>query len=481
MKAGIRGKLLQLIRNLYEHVRIKVRTFGGEITDAILCELGVMQGESLSPLLFAMYLNDMEAHFLQYGENGVDIGDCHLMLLLYADDAVILSYTPTGLQTMLDNLLEYTTKWKLEVNIDKTKILVFRKGHRLPRDLKFHYNNAELDMVNTFVYLGIVFSHTGIFTNAQRTIADQGRKAMFQLLKYIQNFVNIKPSVTIDLFDKLVRPVLMYCSEAWGFHRGPDIEALHIQFCKKLLHVKRSTPNDMVLGEMRRVPCATWRHVSIVKYWLKILHMDINRNVFKLYRILYEDCGRGKLNWATHVKDILQECGLGYAWLYQTVGNVTAFRSLFKQRITDIYGQKWRARLRNTSRGHYYLAINTDMNLLDVSYSHFETVKSSKNMYSLIKLRTCSHRLRVETGRWHRPQPIPLMDRKCDVCEVLDDEYHFVMVCRKHEQIRRTFIPSFYWTRPNMLKFINLFTNQDCINSIAKFTSSGFEQRSANI
>ena len=82
------------------------------------------------------------------------------------------------------------------------------------------------------------------------------------------------------MFDKMVKPVLMYCSAVWGFHKCPNIEHLHVQYCKHILCVKRSTPNDIVLGEARRVDVSTLRLMTIIKYWLKILNMRTDIYVY---------------------------------------------------------------------------------------------------------------------------------------------------------------------------------------------------------
>ena len=73
------------------------------------------------------------------GAEGIDIGMLKLYLLLYADDIVIFSNTSEGLQKGLDILSDYCQKWKLTVNIDKTKVMVFRKGGILPRNLSFTF------------------------------------------------------------------------------------------------------------------------------------------------------------------------------------------------------------------------------------------------------------------------------------------------------------------------------------------------------
>ena len=82
----------------------------------------------MSPFLFSMYLNDIEEHFILNGFEGIEIGMLKLFLLLYADDIVLLAETEQGLQKGLDLLEQYCDKWKLTVNINKKKIMVFRKG-----------------------------------------------------------------------------------------------------------------------------------------------------------------------------------------------------------------------------------------------------------------------------------------------------------------------------------------------------------------
>ena len=68
---------------------------------------------------------------------GITIDQVYIYLLLFADDAVLLLEYAQGLQQMLDSLHGYCNKWSSTVNVDKTKILVFRKGRRLPQNSRF--------------------------------------------------------------------------------------------------------------------------------------------------------------------------------------------------------------------------------------------------------------------------------------------------------------------------------------------------------
>ena len=63
--------------------------------------------------------------------NSLELQDLNLILLLYADDTVIFSESVAGLQKMLDTLNLYTDKWKLVVNVSKTKMVVFRNGGKI--------------------------------------------------------------------------------------------------------------------------------------------------------------------------------------------------------------------------------------------------------------------------------------------------------------------------------------------------------------
>ena len=86
-----------------------------------------MQGEILSPVMFTIFLNDLEMQLTQDDNKGITIEQLSVYLLLFADDAVILE-TSSGLQKYLDKLECYCKRWNLTVNVEKTKIVVFRKG-----------------------------------------------------------------------------------------------------------------------------------------------------------------------------------------------------------------------------------------------------------------------------------------------------------------------------------------------------------------
>ena len=65
-----------------------------------------------------------------------------------------------------------------------------------------------------------------------------------------------------------------------------SIESVHLQFCKRLLSVKKITQNGFVCGELGRMPLINARYVSIIKFWLNILHSKPEKYIYNIYNNL---------------------------------------------------------------------------------------------------------------------------------------------------------------------------------------------------
>ena len=464
---------------MYESVKSRVK-FCGKIGNEYFCSLGVRQGECLSPLLFSLFLNDIEEQFSHSGVEGLDLDLFKIFMLLYADDIVVFANNAEQLQAGLDVLSEYCARWKLKVNVSKTKILVFRKGGMLPRNLVFTYDNEPLEIVKSFKYLGIVFTTGGSFSETQSTLAGQAQKAIFKLNKYMYKFTFITPKHKLELFDKLVSPILSYASEVWGFCQANAIERVHMQFCKKLMGVKKTTQNDSVYGELGRTCYTTKRYLIIIKYWLKLLLTPENKYIKLVYNIMLKDIQEmpNKTNWASLVRQLLMSLGFNEVWLAQGVANTDVFLSVFKQRINDIFVQNWHERLEGSSRANFYKSI-----------SHFqfqpylENINVCKYMKSVSKLRMSSHRLAIESGRWARPVRIPIEERKCVYCDLLEDEFHFVLECKCYTELRNKYIPRYFFRRPSMFKFVELLntTNTKTLRNLSTYIFLAFEYRTEQL
>ena len=117
---GIKGNFLKVISSLYDQVKSCVRGNDG-LTDLFPCNSGVWQGCLLSPVLFALCLNDLN-HHIKGSSQGVMLGDIHIHSLLYVDDLVLVAKDRKDLQSQLDGLYKFSKSLKMEVNMDKLKL-----------------------------------------------------------------------------------------------------------------------------------------------------------------------------------------------------------------------------------------------------------------------------------------------------------------------------------------------------------------------
>ena len=116
--------------------------------------------------------------------------------------------------------------------------MIFRKGENLPRNLSFIFQGNVIEIVSKVVYLGITFSTGGAFTETHKTLSGQGLKAIFKLNHFfLYKFTDLSPRHTLDLYDKLISPILTYGGKIWVFSKPLQQERVHLQFCKKLLWV----------------------------------------------------------------------------------------------------------------------------------------------------------------------------------------------------------------------------------------------------
>ncbi|XP_063436930.1 uncharacterized protein LOC134718363 [Mytilus trossulus] len=283
---NINGYMYKIIHNMYADIK-SCLSYNGEKSDYFPSNIGLRQGENLSPFLFSLFLNDLEDYFCKGNLIGLKtISDAledeldiyvKLFAILYADDTVLMAESATELNLLLEKFESYCDVWKMKVNVDKTKIMIFCNG-RQPADLKFNYGNTELEIVNEFNYLGIYFSKNGSFKANKKHLAEKATRAMYEVIKKGRKH-GLSISCQLDLFDKLVKPVLLYGCEIWGFGNNDILERVHLKFCKLLLHLKSSTPNCVIYGELGRYPISLDIKDDHDDPKIKFINLDIGLNM----------------------------------------------------------------------------------------------------------------------------------------------------------------------------------------------------------
>ena len=79
----------------------------------------------------------------------------HFFLLCpYADDLVLMSQSPVGLQHCLNALQNFCKDWKLDINPNKTKVIVFCKKDIPDNTFGFYYSHNIIEITDKYKYLG---------------------------------------------------------------------------------------------------------------------------------------------------------------------------------------------------------------------------------------------------------------------------------------------------------------------------------------
>ena len=236
IETGISTKILKMIRAMYSDIscRIKVKDF---LSEEFFYSIGLRQGCVLSPLLFNLFIDGI-VKFI-YEENlGILVGDVLIFILLYADDIVLLAESEEELQKMVAKLENFCKESQLYVNISKTNWMIFEKRKSAnTRESNITFSKNNLQRVEHFKYLGIIFSTNINFADHEKYILINAEKAAFYFWKTTGRFVSMKTSVLLNLFNTLVTSILLYCAEIW-YPCIPKAEAKQID-CFLLSHLKR--------------------------------------------------------------------------------------------------------------------------------------------------------------------------------------------------------------------------------------------------
>ncbi len=462
LKCNINGKLFNVVRNLYQNVKSCI-TLNGTNSEYFESFIGVRQGENLSPLLFALFIEDMESYLLGQGAAALKIGGenetifnnmVKLLLLLYADDTVVLADTEHGLQLALDALGNYCNKWKLKVNVSKSKVMVFCK--RKPRNpsWSFYLNGHQLEITDEYKYLGVIFNYTGYFNKHRQYACSQAQKAMFAVMRK-NRYLNLPIDIQLELFDRMIEPILLYGSEVWGFESLGIIEKLHLKYCKYVLGLKSSTPTCMVYGETGRYPLAVKIKQRMISYWGRILTSRESKLNYLLYKVLYmyHQEGLYTSSWINSIMRILNESGIGNIWQNQMFPNKSWLSKFIKQRACDQFLQGWLQTVHESSKCKNYRIFKTEL-----CFEKYLVELPYKFRKCMLQLRTANHKLPVERGRYTN---VPLQDRHCELCDVnaICDEFHFVLECPRLAPIRKKLLPPVFHCRPNTYKFEQLLNS----------------------
>ena len=317
-------------------------------------------------------------------------------------------------------------------------------------------NEKEIETVTEFNYLGVTFTKNGKFKLAKQKNIEKATKAMYEVIRRGKRH-NLSIECLLDLFDKIVKPILLYGCEVWGFSDNYVIEKIHLKFCKLILHLKQSTPNFMIYGELGRFPLYIDIKTRVISYWCKLLTGKASKLSAISYKLLHSFFCNGNISapWVKFAKDILDNCGLSNVWTFQNINfNTEWVIAYVKLRLRDHFLQEWNSNLENSPK-----ALNYRLYKQIFEFENYFNILENKDIFTFCKFRTTNTKLPIETGRWNN---IARENRKCQLCQEnqIGDEFHYIMRCSYFHDKRESCIEKRYLTRINVLKFKEIISSK---------------------
>jgi hypothetical protein len=243
---GIRGRLLNWIKQWLSGRKQRV-VVKGKTSNWKDVRSGVPQGSILGPLLFIIFIND------------IDLGIKN-RILKFADDTKIFGKVGTdkeiaSLRDDLQRLFDWSESWQMQFNIEKCKIMHIGSKNK---QAKYTIEGKELASTDEEKDLGVIFTKGFKVANQCAKAAAKGN----QILGLINRTITCKKQkVMLKLYKFLVRPHLEYCIQVWRPHLVKDIEVLEkvqrratrmIDECKNRTYEERLKITGLTDLETRR-------------------------------------------------------------------------------------------------------------------------------------------------------------------------------------------------------------------------------------
>jgi len=333
----------------------------------------------------------------------------------------------------------------MKVNLDKTKIITFRKGGHRARNEHFYLGNNEIEVVSYYKYLGLVLSCRNVWAKAVQNLANQGNKALNVLSIARKTIGYFHCSTHFKLFDSVILPILSYGSEIWGFQYYDEIERVHRKWCRRLLGVPMHSANEAVVGECGRHPVFVHTIKRCMCFWIRLLEMPPERIPRQAYIMLCNLDALGRHTWATSIKHLLFSYGFGNVWISQEIGNKEQFLLNFMTRVSDVSKQQWQGNIAIKPKLRTYATFKS---LLEPEKYLLLTCNVSY-IHMFARFRCSSLPLEIEIGRRHGVDSMLRYYRVCRTGEV-EDKYHFLLICKKYSNIRKQYLPIDVITEPNI-------------------------------
>ena len=410
------------------------------------------------------------------------IGDHIIAHLLWADDLILFSDSIKGIQKQLNGLFKFCSNNMMIVNEVKTKMMLFGTG--IKGEVLF--NGKKLDWVDDYKYLGNLISGIkgkagDVFKNNYNFLSEKARRAIFLLFKKTKSFGKLSPEIMIHFYNALIKPILLYGSDVWGFNKKSwDIsDKVSKWFIRCILNIKPTTSNLITFGEVGIIPPSIYSKINAMLFYLRVKSMSEDSMPRIVFNELMKLDSMGFITWITSIKSLARDYCVD---LCNTEYNDVCIQDL-KRSVVSKYQSQWIRSINNIDQN----PLLRTYKLFKKSYRmdpYLKIIKNDCHRTAMCKFRCSSHMLEIERGR-HTNPVTPVDQRICKICNELDNEIHFLLFCKNNDDLRQKFFseivrlyPAFtLLLPPNMFVFLLTTEDENILCKLSKFIFESFKLR----
>lgn len=354
---GVAPKLVELTRELYSGSQACVTADGGT-SGWFDMRTGVRQGCPMSPTLFNVYIDFLARLLTQRCQElgvggfrvafraGADLVPAPLdsdpvlsaLLLLYADDMVLMADSQEALRATLRELDSIATGWGMQINYEKTKVVVFGEGEGGEGGMEAAWGGGEgaegvgqVQRVSEFSYLGCLM-HQSVQqeTELGRRLAEAGR-AFHRLKPNVFKAKGVSQTTRLRIYQACVLSILMYgAAETWALTHTQwrRVDAFHTDCLRYLTRTQHRGPNQELISNEQLYELAQMRPISemVRQHALRWLgHLGRMAEGTMAQQLLFASAPAGQLKrvaggsglhltWNRAMRKTLRELGIEQGW-----------------------------------------------------------------------------------------------------------------------------------------------------------------------
>jgi hypothetical protein len=275
---------VQLFHCWYSKIYISVR-WGNAYSVFTHLSAGVRQGGVLSPVFFAIYVNDLLVQ-LRKSKLGCYIKGFFIGIVMYADDIILLSTSVSEMQQMISLCFNLLKDIDMDINVKKSMCLRIGRRYSNKEIIDLDIGGRQLKWVDEIRYLGI-YIKSGITFKCN---IDNSKKKFFRASNgIISKIGSFKSDVVLSLISTFCIPVILYGLEACILNKT---EITRINYCYSRIFYKLfSTFNkDIIWDCMINFGCLPLSYlldIGTINFFIGMFDLAaISSTVYNIFSLL---------------------------------------------------------------------------------------------------------------------------------------------------------------------------------------------------